>query len=204
MTLHLLMTADGPRDEVTVPYLVAGLLGEEVRAEFTSWKDIRVRGGAKGIGALGRKLLFLMRRAKDRGFAGLVATVDRDKDAASHKLSDLRQAREYDRANSKLTPAALGEAIPHVEAWLLDDPVAVRAALGFAPDAEIKSPTKIRSPKDELHALCGKCKTGQSAIELLTQLAKQLAIAHCIHAQQTGFQQFATEVERELRPLCKS
>jgi hypothetical protein len=40
--ISLLVVGDGPRDEATVPALVAGILGIDVVAVFRAWKSLRV------------------------------------------------------------------------------------------------------------------------------------------------------------------
>ncbi len=202
MTLKLLFAADGPRDEAALPPLVGNLLGTTVEPVFTAWKGVRLQRGGGSLGGYGRKLLFLLRDARDRGVAGVVATVDVDRDPGSSKLKDLEEARNRDRAAGKATPAALGEAIPHMEAWLLDDDVAVRKALNLASDAAVAVPTKVKSPKEELdllHQAAGAC---QEISELLAILAKELNVTHCGRAGHTGFMAFYKEVDRELKPLC--
>src|SRR5436305_6917758 len=120
MTLNLLFVGDGPRDEAVVPRLVERILNVDVTGEFEPWKELHLHGSGKG---LGKKLLYMLRRARDRGAAGVVATVDADKFTKKDKLTDLKGARNKDRESGHTTPAALGEAIPHLEAWLLDDGV---------------------------------------------------------------------------------
>jgi len=116
-------------------------------------------------------------------------------------LSDLKAARERDRTAGHNTPAALGEAIPHLEAWLIDDPVAVRGALKLEPATDIRSPTKIKSPKDELNKLHRDCVSELSLLELLESVAANLDPKRCNHQKDTGFDSFAGDVKAELGPL---
>jgi hypothetical protein len=204
MTLKLLFAGDGPRDEATVPRLVSRLLGAEIEAVFEAWRGIRLQGGAKGLKGYGRKLLFLIRLARDRDLAGVVATVDCDRGAPREKLRDLMAARSRDREAGHAIPVALGEAIPHLEAWLLDDPVAVRTALELPTAAEIKSPSKVDSPKAELHGLHRDSTCDLTEMEMLAAVARMLDVARCNHCDSTGLAEFCREVHAELGPLCNS
>jgi len=201
MTLKLLFVGDGARDEAAVPQLVAGILDTEVGGDFEPWARLHRRGAGRG---LGRKLLFSIRQALDRGSVGVVATVDADQFDASGKLPELKAAREQDRAKGHQLPAALGEAIPHLEAWLIDDPVAVRTAFGIPSSTEIMSPTKLKSPKDELNRLHGECGVARPVVEVLAAIACGVKSERCIHGEHTGFRQFAAEVASEIGPLAKS
>jgi hypothetical protein len=140
--------------------------------------------------------------ARDRGADGIVATVDCDKSSPREKLSDLTAARQRDRTAGYHTPAALGEAIPHLEAWLIDDPVAVRGALQLQPATDIRSPTKIKSPKDELNQLHGQSASELFPLELLAAIATSLDPGRCNHQKDTGFEAFAAEVKAELGQLA--
>jgi hypothetical protein len=111
-------------------------------------------------------------------------------------------ARQRDRDASHATPAAIGEAVPHCEAWLIDDPVAVRAALQLPTTVEIASPTKIKSPKDELDRLYQECGSPLETLQLLAAIAGGLAPERCNHRDATGFAAFARDVVGELGPLC--
>jgi hypothetical protein len=99
-------------------------------------------------------------------------------------------------------PAALGEAVPHLEAWLLDDDVAVRSAFDFAPDTQIEAPTKVKSPKETLDKYHTASKTTKAVVETLAEIAANLAVTHCARSGHTGFHAFCEEVNRELAPLC--
>jgi hypothetical protein len=91
--ITVLFVGDGERDRVTVPGLVSGILGVSIQEQFRSWKSLHL----KGNNGYGRKLLFATRIARDSGTAGVVATVDRDKDATRDKLQILKEGREQDR-----------------------------------------------------------------------------------------------------------
>jgi hypothetical protein len=197
MTLNLLFVGDGPRDEAVVPRLIERVLGVEVTAEFEAWKELRLHGRG-----LGKKLLYMLRRARDRGANGVVATVDVDKFTKNDKLGDLKVARSKDREGGHKTPAAIGEADPHLEAWLLDDDVAVRASLGLPSTAAVEAPTKVKSPKDELDRLYKSCNIDRSTVDVLAAIARQLVVDRCGRAKYTGFEAFAEDIRAELGPLC--
>ncbi len=203
MTLKLLFAGDGLRDEAAVPRLVARILASDFEILFESWKSgIRLQSGGKGLGGYGRKLLYLIRVARDRGVAGVVATADCDRDTPREKLRDLIAARSRDRDLGHATPVALGEANPHLEAWLLDDPVAVRTVLGLAAATEIKSPSKVDSPKAELHSLHHTSECTLTEMEMLAAIAHGLELPRCNHSGSTGFADFNRDVKAELGPLC--
>jgi hypothetical protein len=199
MIFKLLIVGEGERDNAVVAPLTQRLLSTPIEHQFVRWPHLF--GAGKGYA---KKLRFAMLQVRRHGLQGLVGVVDSDSRHSGRHLPKLMKARTDARSTGDSTPVALGEAIPHLEAWLLDDPVAVRTALGFTSDVEIKSPTKINSPKEELQMLCSSCPMGQTAIEILAQVASLLSMERCNHAQQTGFEKFAAEVEQELRPLCKS
>ncbi|HEV7224363.1 MAG TPA: hypothetical protein VGN42_16760 [Pirellulales bacterium] len=133
--IHLFFVGDGPRDGATLPPLVERILGAEVSVTFREWRPLHLRGK----GGYGGKLQFIIRAARDAGASGLVAVVDRDKDPRRRRLRDLAAGRAGDRASAPPFPTALGEAVPHVEAWLLDDLAAVRQSLRLAVAIEIQS-----------------------------------------------------------------
>ena len=67
----------------------------------------------------------------------MVAVLDLYRDTAGARLSALRTGRQYEESRTSDVPIALGEAIPHLEAWLLDDEVAIRRDLGPAADVPL-------------------------------------------------------------------
>jgi hypothetical protein len=119
--MHLLFVADGERDHAVLPPLIERVLDCKVQPTFFAWKsdDLRLNRGR----GYQRKLELALRKARDANLEGVVATIDADAARPKERLSELRAGREKDRQNTLLTPlpAALGEAVPHVEAWLLDD-----------------------------------------------------------------------------------
>jgi hypothetical protein len=197
--IHLFFVGDGPRDEAAVPRLVERILNVPVRDEFSAWARLHRSGAGKGYG---RKLRYATRQAKDRGADGLVATVDADKATKRTRLGELSDARDEDRASSPPFPTAIGEAVPHLEAWLLDDAEAVRHALQLAHDASIPTVRKTKDPKAKLDDLFALSYRKDEVLVLLTDIARELVPSRCRHASSTGFKGFADEVQSELGQLA--
>jgi hypothetical protein len=195
--MRLLFVADGDRDEHTVPELVGGILKRRICLEFRAWKSIRV-------GGYDRKLEFALRIARDSEVEGLVATIDCDNDKPGRRLSKLRDGRGRDRLNPKFTPlpTALGEAVPHLEAWLLDDEKAVREVLRFPGEKRIPNVVGT-DPKACLNELVDESERPERTVELLPELARSIDIGRCNHSAVTGFDQFVNDVEAELGPLSQ-
>ena len=115
--IKLFFVGDGPRDEAVVPHLVAKILAlDALQSGFSPWASLHKK--SKGYA---RKLRFAIRQARDQNALGLVATVDSDESGRSGRLNQLRDGRDEDRQSAPPFPTSLGEAIPHLEAWLLDD-----------------------------------------------------------------------------------
>jgi hypothetical protein len=176
--------------------------------DFRAWKSLRFHGGGgtRKLGGFGRKLLFVLGQARDARADGLVATVDEDK-GGRDCLGQLRRARTTDRLRTSEFPAALGQARPHAEAWLLDDPLAVREALGLPAEAGVPSVRDSRYPKHALHELWEhsprkQADPGDREMEILPEIARRVAPSRCAHRRQTGFQAFVRDVRRELAGLA--
>jgi len=206
----LFFVGDGARDEATVPPLVRTILQIDFSTLFQPWARLHAaeRRGRPGrrLRGYGRKLLYAIRAARVAQADGLVATVDRDK-APGGRLGRLREARAADRQQAPSLPTALGEAKPHAEAWLLDDPVAVREALELPGNAPIPSVRQSRHPKDTLHRLwerSPRIEAGRDEPEIgvLRDIARRVDSTRCAHGRETGFQAFVTEVRRELGGLA--
>jgi hypothetical protein len=192
---------DGHRDKVTVPRIVGGILKTEFDDEFfdfVAWSDRRLHGESGN----GRRLKFVVREALADGFDAVVATVDQDKDKPRERLHVLIAARDGDRSSGRHFPTGLGEARPHGEAWLLDDQVAVKSALGIAAGDAIPTVRKSRSPKDALNDLCAEQE--KEFINVLPEIAASVDIERCPHAKETGFQEFVEDVRSELQRLVNA
>jgi len=196
--MHLLFVADGPRDEVTIPRLVETILNTKVEVSFLAWKGVRLNRGS----GYKRKLRFVLAKARDQELDGLVATVDCDKSPPGERQKLLREARDDDRKKIEITqmPAALGEAIPHAEAWLLDDEKAIREVLQIAGDQDI-SPVNRKNPKDALNNLMMESGRQETSMNLLQEIAANVDRGRCNHASETGFDAFVQEVQKELSPI---
>lgn len=197
--MNLLLVADGPRDEASLPSLVETILGRKFQYQFESWKSIRFH--QKGVGGrYHKKLRYSVGQARSRGLNGLVAVVDRDKDHDGDRDRDLHAARDADRQQGIFFPTALGIAQPHVDVWLLDDEVAVRIGLGLATNADVVNVRKTDDPKAELNGLIRGNPSAQ-LLEALRSIATNVNPNRCVHAKETGFQDFADDCRSELTPI---
>jgi hypothetical protein len=183
---------DGPRDAATVPHLVRGLVGDRFRVEAFDWHHLRVSGYA-------RKLKFLIRQAIDAGASALVATLDSDH--LKGRLAELRAVRSSDPSAGRL-PIVLAEAVPHGEAWLLDDEAAVRETLRLDGKTRVPPPASVESPKEAIHALISASpRAEERVLELLSEIASCVQEHRCARAKQTGFDDLAKASKSRLAPL---
>jgi hypothetical protein len=197
--IRLLFVGDGERDAATNPPIVKTIVRSEIRDSHQAWKDIRL-----GRGGYGRKLRFATRAARDAGVDGLVATVDQDRSARGERLRELAAARREDRETAAPLPTALGCAIPHAEAWLLDDVVAVRTVLRLDHATVVPNLRDMKYPKDELTALhAGSPRAEEPILILLAEIAQAVLATRCQHANETGFAAFVEEIRDEIAPLLK-
>ena len=108
IVIHLV--GDGPRDEATVPPLVASILDcrvelapikRERESEHSRyWTNIHIRSGGYA-----RKLELAIRIAIDSKASGLVAVVDRDKESSGDRRKKLMEGRERHRSkNARFQP----------------------------------------------------------------------------------------------------
>ena len=198
--VHLFFVGDGERDAVTVPAIVKRLLAIAFRPTCARWA--RLHRAGRGYG---RKLLYSLRQARDRKADGVVATVDADSEKKGRRLRVLRDARESDRSRFPAFPTAIGEAVPHGESWLLDDPVAVRKAMNLPADAEIPTVQHSSDPKETLHQLLRNSpRAEERPLQVWADIAGQLDASRCRHRKATGFQGFVADVRRELGSFAKT
>jgi hypothetical protein len=196
--MRLLFVADGQRDRVTIPRIVERILNTAVDVEFREWKRLKMRQG----GGYKRKLRFALLLARDQELNGVVATVDSDNAKPRQRLAELRSGRDEDRNKPiKPMPAALGEAVPHLEAWLLDDPKAIKQVLQFASDKVIPD-VRQPNPKTSLDALMADSARTEEPMELLAEIACNIDIRRCNHSAETGFDEFVQDVRDELEPVA--
>jgi hypothetical protein len=196
--MHLYYLADGPREESTVPAIVGHVCPDAITSLFTSWSDITL---AKSSGYQ-RKLDFAIRTVLTEGWDGVVATVDCDKDKRGKKLAVLNSARSAHRDDTAVPQIriALGEAVPHFEAWLIDDPKAVRAGLGLDPSTEVPNVRDCAYPKTTIDELVRMSphQHERSDSELRKEIAAAIDEERCNHRGETGFEAFMDELRENL------
>ena len=91
---------------------------------------------------------------------------------------------------------------PHVEAWLIDDAVAVREGLSLEPDAEVPNVRRCRYPKDTLEELHSSSpRADDSSQDVWGDIARGLDRARCAHGAETGLEAFAEDLIAEMAPL---
>ena len=196
--IQLHFIGDGERDEAVLPRLVARILNTPVAETTGKWARLHTSAGR----GYGRKLRFAIRQAQVIGAKGLVATVDSDRDRQGRRLLALRQERDTAHASTPPFPVALGQAIPHGEAWLLDDAFAVRSVLALSTKKKIPTLRQTKNPKAALeHLLSQSKRAADPPRQVWAEIAAQLDPSRCRHAAKTGFQSFADDVRRELSPL---
>lgn len=206
--LRLQIIGDGHRDVATVPQLVRGVLGSGFQHSARTWQSYgRLHRRQKKVPGhvlrgYGVKLFYVLQAARAAGDDGVVATVDADRDRRHERLAQLETAREADRARHTALPTALGEARPHSEAWLLDDPVAVREGLGLARNADVPVVVRCDYPKDSLEDLHKHSpRNSEPPLKVWPDIAARVDANRCNHRKETGFEAFTDEVRRELGPL---
>lgn len=197
--IRLLFVGDGKRDAVTIPRIVEHILGTKIAEETHAWARLHVRG--RGYE---RKILYAHRVARDRKVQGLVAVVDADRDKPRQRLQALQKGRNQDRMEHPILPTALGEAVPHGEAWLLDDTEAVRQALRLQDAEKIPSLKKTDDPKKTLDQLISESERSCDLhIDVLRDIAKNLDQSRCKNRKTSGFDSFMKDVHSELNPLTE-
>lgn len=197
--MRLLFVGDGEREAQTIPFLVEGILDSPVEAETRQWARLHSIAGR----GYDRKMLFSLRQARNLSVCGLVATVDRDRDKPHRRLDQLKKGLEADRESHTSIPTALGEAVPHGEAWLLDDSVAVRDVLGLPAGVKIPAVGRV-DPKATLNDLISHSSFASDHVTALRDIARAVDVSRCKRAKKTGLAAFAKEVKSELGPLAAS
>jgi hypothetical protein len=195
--IRLLVVGDGERDAAVVPRLVEGILALRLETETRRWA--RLHGNGRGYA---KKFQFAAREARDLGVQGLVAVVDADREGPGRRLKELKAGREADRQKLSF-PAALGEANPHLEAWLLDDPTAVREELRLPATHDIPSVRKVTSPKETIDSLMETAGFRQrERLGALAAIAVRVDPNRCQHGKETGYDAFLKDVKSEIAPLA--
>jgi hypothetical protein len=195
---------DGPHDQRVLPALLRRVLDRDFEADVAEpWRLHRKPHGIgkAALDGYGAKLYGALRWVAD-SCQGAAAVVDADDDRSHSRLRQMARARDALRIEAPNFRVALGEAIPHGEAWLLDDEVAVRKALGLACDCPIPPVSKCHSPKAELNRLHSACPcVNDAGADIRSRIAASLDETRCNHRHDTGFAAFAEDVRRELKPL---
>ena len=205
--IHVIGDGDGDRDGATVPALISNLLGMEVEGTFFPWNSPPESKGRKlrmnTRGGYAKKIAFAIERARHDRAAGLVAVVDRDVEPTGDRLDSLRLGRESDRQVRAPIPTAIGEAVPHGEAWLLDDRVAVRDSL-YLEDRDLHAIDES-NPKSALDALIrASSRREEPHLDVLHDIAGRVDRSRSPNAARTGFAPLADQVRHEFRDLAKS
>ena len=198
---RLLCVGDGPRDERPLPALLQNLFGEPLDCVYEDWHDLRRRPRKRGrLGegrGFGRKVQRALLEVRRLGFDGLVAVLDRDTAPAGDRLAQARAGLERDRAelDRPAVPAALGEAAPHFEAWLLDDGEAVKLTLAIPAEQAVPKADACHSPKLELERMIAE--RGLERDPAKAAVASALEITRCRCGEATGFAAFVAELRAE-------
>ena len=192
--ISIRLVAEGFRDEAIMRALIPQIIGHKVFILFKSLKEYHLDGMS-----LKKKYRFIATSMKvNREFFG-IGLFDRDKNKRREGIREVKEALENVEGFNSLFHFAFGEADPHLEAWLLDDPVAIREALGLPPAVQIPSVDSVNDPKEEIEKLR---KQGPEDVleaeicKILEAIAGKLTPKRCTRAKQTGFAQFQKEVHQ--------
>ena len=200
---RLLCVGDGPRDERPLPALLENLLGEELDCTYEDWRQQRRHGRRQGIGpgrGFHRKVAEALLKVRRLGFDGLVAVLDQDTAPRGDRLRQAQRGLDEDRARTDrpVVPAALGEAAPHFEAWLLDDGEAVKLTLEIAASEPIQGVRHCRSPKLELERLIAERDLERDPTK--AAVARVIDFRRCRHAKEIGLATFVEQLSTEFQP----
>ena len=190
----ILFVGEGANDRDVVPIIVRKITGREFVSEFQTWREIREHRNR----GFARKLGLAVFRARANGSFGVVATLDSDKHR-TNRLDALKTGREKCRSDLSTDsfPIAIGEAVPELEAWLIDDSNAVKQALGLNPEATIPSPTSCKDVKKALEDLISNSPLGLGHADCLKNIAETLEFGSCRYPKKTGLEFFVQDVRTE-------
>lgn len=190
----ILFVGEGANDRDVVPIIVRRITGREFVPEFQSWREIR---GHRNKGFV-RKLGLAVFRARAKGSLGLITTLDSDKHQ-TNRLDALKTGREMCRRDYSTDPfpVAIGEAVPELEAWLIDDSNAVKQALELDPEARIPSPISCKDVKKALEELISNSPLGLGHADCLKSIAETLEFGRCRNPKKTGLEFFVQDVKTE-------
>lgn len=191
--MKLLIIGDGPRDEAALPPLVSTILGFPIEAATLTWKDRRLHSLS-----FERKMRFVITEARSDRMDGAVAVIDADKWAENRRTELNKVCNQLAQSHADV-PLAQGMADPHGEAWLLDDPVAVRQALGLDDGHEIPSVKGEENPKARLETLIrDSSRAGDSRRDVLKDIAAAVCLERCSQKHNTGLADFDRTVGKKL------
>lgn len=198
--LSIFILGDGPLDNAMLPPIIKRVLDVETNPEFKAWKDIRLnRKSSKG--GYAAKLKYAIRRVKARdSLQAVIAVVDQDKDNKGTRIVNLKEARDADRHHN--IPTSVGRAIPHGEAWLIDDHEAVKQGLGLPADAKIPSVNKTNNPKNALNEILQDLNDNMKSRKYAYEsIAMNVQLPRCRFPEKTGFSGFVEDLETEFACL---
>ncbi|MBI3819173.1 MAG: hypothetical protein HY286_10815 [Planctomycetes bacterium] len=206
MSVEIHLLVDGERDAKALPHIIHNILESKPECRsITSfsprhWKDLRFHNRDKKARLQGyaKKLQYIIDENHNGIGRAIVAVVDRDRDADGARVRELRSTRTDARLQAIRVPLAIGEAIPHGEAWLLPDRHVVAGVFEVDP-AEVN--IKAKSPKDELQRLGEKKITKEKFSDRLETLAKKVRVHVIADRSDNGFAEFAEDIKKELGSL---
>ena len=132
-------------------------------------------------------------------FSGFIAVIDKDKDSKGIRFKDLEEGKKKVLAEVML-PISIGEAIPHGEAWLLDEEKAVREALYLDGNTEVPGTKVSKNPKETLTELYQESRrASEDRTVVWEDIAKGVDLTKYSRPRETGFARFEKEVKDEIK-----
>lgn len=191
--MNIAFLGEGPRDHAIIPKIVEKLLGQGITPSFQEWPRLNQAGGIQ------KKLFYASLVAQRSRRDALVATVDADK-TKKDRLDAMIEGRTRHREKHPPLPTALGCAEPHCEAWLLDDPVAVRTVLELPSTTPVPNVRDTKVPKQTLDQLIESSPREIDHMAFLAEIAAAVEPERCAHRKETGFARFQKDVQAEIKP----
>jgi len=202
--IDILFVGEGARDAAVVPPIVERVFDAPINPSTIEWPRLADEDQHSDR-RFDRKLELAIRLALRQQRSGVVAVLDVDKSRKKERLRQLQKGRDNARAKMPPIPTAVGTAIPHGEAWILDDSHAVRQTLNLPNDVQIPAISKVKNPKAALEELARKSQRNDVPYAvLLGEIAKRIDPRRCVHAKDTGFAEFNKDLKWEYRSLLKT
>lgn len=88
------------------------------------------------------------------------------------------------------------------EAWLLDDPVAVRRGLGLSNDFQVPNIRDVKSPKETLEELRKESELPFDSILDVQRIVGHVDFTRYLHSDETGFKAFEKDVKHSLKSVA--